>query len=86
MSLPANFYLPPSARIHDEAPKFRCRVCQEPFWDRTAFGRHVVNCSNANEDRLRAETLRGQNPWMFDDQAHGDVEFRDYVRSTGKWH
>lgn len=86
MSLPANFYIPPSATINDEAPRFRCLLCQEPFWDRTKFGRHMKNCSDAREDQVRSHSLREKNGELFDDQNGGDVELREYVRRTGKWY
>lgn len=60
-----------------------CRVCGTRLY-KDEYERHVVACSNRNEDQLRANSPRTKLPFVFDPEE-GDAEFREYAKRTGKW-
>lgn len=88
MTLPANFYIPPSARIHDEPDRFRCRLCEYTTPDERDFGRHMKACSDRREDEIMEKHSRYQrNRFLYDPASEDtDVEWREWSRRTGDWH
>lgn len=92
-------WLPPSSSIHNEAPKFRCHICQdrEPgaglFYTEAAYRDHFDNnrCKQLEEEtRRRSFTLRA--PGLFDLYYEGsDVEWqrwidRNWAERPHEWH
>lgn len=73
-------------RFNRGEPKFRCLVCQQPFYEdeSSAYERHVVACASSHEDELRQRSLRVKAPALYDPEQSGDVEFGKWVRANRK--
>jgi hypothetical protein len=80
-------YVPPSVEQSgvELRQRFTCRVCGEGFHDGEAskFSAHVVKCARQHEAEIRESSPRHRVPGIFGD-AGVDVEFREYVRRTGR--
>lgn len=71
--------IPASHRIHDEAPKFACTICEKVFTrdERHQFERHVLSHT---PDELKPHSPRLQAPGIFDPyHESGDVEWQRWI-------
>ncbi len=66
-----------------EKPGFLWRVCGTQL-GQGEYERHVVRCSKRHEEELRARSWRVKNPYLFDPNVVGDVEFERWVQANRK--
>lgn len=73
-------------RFNRGEPKFRCRVCGQPFSEDESrvYETHVIACANTHEADLRALSLRERLPALYDPEQSGDVDYGKWVRANRK--
>lgn len=71
-----------------DPPAGQCMVCEAQFTAHECrpggeYERHVAKCSNQNEEKLRAMSLKERLPWLYGDDAI-DHELEDWVQVEHK--
>lgn len=72
-------------RNHAPEPDYFCLCCNEASFvkgEERAYEQHVIRCSGAHDEAMRAESLRARMPGFFDPEVAGDVEFERWVRAN----